>query len=205
MTVGAIILAAGAATRMGAPKQLLRYQGKTLIERCIWQALEARLDPVVVVVGAGAREIRAAITGQPVEVVENPAWQSGMGSSLNAGMRGLAETGAELKAVAVLLADQPRVLAEHLSAMRQLLQAGSVPAVAALYSGGLGVPAFFSRELFGALAGLPPEAGARQLLRGSGLQVAAYPLPEAAVDIDTPEDFARLQETREGEDAPVQG
>ncbi|HEY1950066.1 MAG TPA: hypothetical protein VGG97_23855, partial [Bryobacteraceae bacterium] len=68
----------------------------------------------------------------------------------------------------------------------------SALAVAAQYSGGLGVPAFFKRELFAALAGLPPEAGARRLLRQSGLHVSAYPLPEAAIDIDTPGDFAQL-------------
>ncbi|HEY1949728.1 MAG TPA: nucleotidyltransferase family protein, partial [Bryobacteraceae bacterium] len=164
---GAIVLAAGAATRMGAQKQLLRYRGLTLLEHCVGQALEAQLNPVIVVVGAGAPEVRAAIAAQPVEIVENPAWQSGMGSSLSAGMQRLLN--ARAAAVAVLLADQPRVLAEHLIAMRQLLETCSALAVAAQYSGGLGVPAFFKRELFAALAGLPPEAGARRLLRQSGL------------------------------------
>jgi molybdenum cofactor cytidylyltransferase len=189
---GAIVLAAGAATRMGAQKQLLRYRGLTLLEHCVGQALEAQLNPVIVVLGAGAHEVRAAIAAQPVEIVENPAWQSGMGSSLSAGMQRLLNTSANAAAAAVLLADQPRVLAEHLIAMRQLLETGSALAVAAQYSGGLGVPAFFKRELFAALAGLPPEAGARRLLRQSGLHVNAYPLAEAAVDIDTPEDFAQL-------------
>jgi molybdenum cofactor cytidylyltransferase len=191
---GAIVLAAGAATRMGAQKQLLRYRGLTLLEHCVGQALEARLNPVIVVVGAGASEVRAAIAAQPVEIVENPAWQSGMGSSLSAGIQSLLNTSAnaDTTAVAVLLADQPCVRAEHLIAMRQLLETGSASAVAAEYSGGLGVPAFFKRELFGALASLPPEAGARRLLRQSGLHVSAYPLPEAAIDIDTPEDFAQL-------------
>jgi molybdenum cofactor cytidylyltransferase len=190
--VGAIVLAAGSATRMGAQKQLLRYRGLTLLEHCVGQALEALLNPVVVVVGAAAPEVRAAIAAQPVEIAENPAWRSGMGSSLSAGMQCLLNTSADATAVAVLLADQPRVLAEHLIAMRQLLENDSALAVAAQYGGGLGVPAFFKQELFATLAGLPPEAGARRLLRESGLQVSAYPLPEAAVDIDTPEDFAQL-------------
>jgi molybdenum cofactor cytidylyltransferase len=190
--VAAIILAAGAATRMGAQKQLLRYRGLTLIERCIGQAIEARFHPIVVVVGAGAAEVRAAIAALPVEIVENPTWESGMGSSLQTGMQTLLRAAPDAAAVAVLLADQPRVLAEHLTAMRQSLETNSALSVAAEYSGGLGVPAFFKRELFPALSELPPEAGARRLLRDSGLQVNAYPLPEAAIDIDTPEDFARL-------------
>src|SRR5882757_4198756 len=147
-SVGAIILAAGAATRMGAQKQLLRYRGLTLLEQCIGQALEAHLHPVIVVIGAGAPDVRAAITARPVEIVENPAWQSGMGSSLSAGIQGILNASADVTAVAVLLADQPRVQAEHLSAMRRLLETGSALAVAAQYNGGLGVPALFKRELF---------------------------------------------------------
>ena len=190
--MAAIILAAGAATRMGAPKQLLRYRGLTLLEHCVGQALEAGLHPVIVVVGAGSSEVRAAIAAQPVEIVENPAWQTGMGSSLSAGMQSLLSTNANVPGVAILLADQPRVRAEHLNAMRQSLEAGNALAVAAHYNGGVGVPAFFKRDLFSALANLPPETGARRLLRESGLPVSAYPQPEAAVDIDTPADFAQL-------------
>jgi molybdenum cofactor cytidylyltransferase len=192
--VGAIVLAAGAATRMGAQKQLLHYRGQTLLERCIEQAVEAGLDPIIVVIGAGAPEVRAAISKQPVIIVENPAWQSGMGSSLSAGMRELRNISPRnpATAVAILLADQPRVKAEHLSAMRLLLETGNALAVAAEYSGGLGVPAFFKRELFATLVDLPPDVGARRLLRESGLKVSSYPLREAAIDIDTPEDFASL-------------
>ena len=105
---------------MGSQKQLLHYRGKTLVAHCIWQARQARLEPIIVVVGAGAHEIRAAIAAQPVEVVDNPHWRSGMGSSLSAGVRGLSEAATGVAAVAILLADQPHVLAEHLTAMRQL-------------------------------------------------------------------------------------
>jgi molybdenum cofactor cytidylyltransferase len=190
--VAAIILAAGAATRMGAQKQLLRYRGLTLIEHCIEQAFEARLHPIVVVLGAGALEISEAIHAKPVEIARNSAWQSGMGSSLHVGMQTLLKSPQDVSGVAILLADQPRVQAGHLIAMRQILESGGALAVAAQYNGGLGVPAFFDRELFPALLALPPEAGARHLLRNAGLEVSAYPLPEAAVDIDTPDDFARL-------------
>ncbi len=179
---------------MGAQKQLLKYRGKTLLEHCVGQALEADLNPIAVVVGAGAAEVKAAVAAYPVTIVENPAWESGMGSSLSCGLGALRKAGADIDAVAVLLADQPLVRAGHLSAMWHLLQTGANPAVAAQYSGGLGVPAIFKRELFEVLARLAPAAGARRLLRESGLAVTPYELPEAAVDIDTPEDFARLQQ-----------
>jgi CTP:molybdopterin cytidylyltransferase MocA len=193
LPVAAIILAAGAGVRMGKPKQLLPYRGRTLVEHAIEQAREAGFDPILVVVGAHSDEVRAAIATRPVEVVQNDFWQSGMGSSLSAAVRRLREIGTDSAAVAILLADQPRVMAEHLSGMRRLLATSASPIVAARYNNTVGVPALFKRELFASLAELPAEVGARQLLRDSGAKVTRYLLPEAAIDVDTPGDYAALQ------------
>jgi CTP:molybdopterin cytidylyltransferase MocA len=95
-------------------------------------------------------------------------------------------------AIAILVADQPLIEAKHLAAMRQLLFAAGGSIVAAQYSDTLGVPALFKPELFHALSSLAPEAGARTLLRNSDAKVIRFPLPQAAVDIDTPEDFERF-------------
>ena len=181
----AVILAAGAATRMGRLKQLLPYRGKPLVEHSIEQALAAGFDSVIVVVGAEADAVRAALSTQPVRVVENPDWHLGMGSSIRAGVEVLADA----QSVAILLADQPFVEARHLRDMQALLDAGTAPAVAAQYDGTLGAPALFKQELFGALRSLDPATGARSLLRAHAMP---FPLPEAAIDIDTPEDFAEL-------------
>jgi molybdenum cofactor cytidylyltransferase len=116
-----------------------------------------------------------------------------MGSSLVAGVEYLQAIESDSAALGVLLPDQPLVTAEHLSAMRTLLYTEQAPIVAAQYSGTFGVPAFFRREMFGLLRSLPPAAGARQLLRDFGKKVVAFPLPEAAVDIDTPDDLAALE------------
>ena len=189
MRIAAIILAAGAATRMGRLKQLLPYHGKTLVEHSVRNAMEAGFEPVIVVVGAEADSVTAAVAQQPVATVRNDAWPTGMGSSIAAGMRFLKDTA---DAVAILLADQPLVTSAHLIALANLLQTSGAPIAAAEYAGTLGVPALFKREIFRLLATLPPEAGARHLLRGSGSGIAACQLPEAATDIDTPEDFAAL-------------
>ncbi|HMJ62342.1 MAG TPA: nucleotidyltransferase family protein, partial [Bryobacteraceae bacterium] len=181
----AVILAAGAATRMGKLKQLLPYCEKTLIEHAVEQALAAGFDPVIVVVGAEADSVRAALASRPVLLVENSLWQLGMGSSIAAGVGALPEA----HAVAILLADQPLVEARHLREMQALLDSADAPVVAAQYNGTLGVPALFKRELFEALRSLDPATGARGLLRE---RAAPFPLPEAAMDIDTPEDFAEL-------------
>ena len=183
-----IILAAGAATRMGRWKQLLPYRGKTLVEHAVEQALAAKFDPVIVVVGAEAASVCAALSAQPVRLVENPRWHLGMGSSIAAGVEVLLD----VPSVAILLADQPFVEARHLREMQTLLDANTAPAVAAQYNGTLGVPALFKRELFGALQSLDPATGARALLRKHAVP---FLLPEAAIDIDTPEDFALLAAT----------
>lgn len=191
-SIAAILLAAGAATRMGRSKQLLRFQGKTLIERAITQAIDTQLNPVVVVVGAEAHAVRNAISALPVEIAENENWPAGMGSSITRGLERLRQISPDATAVAIVLADQPLVSAKHLSDMRQLLAAKEINIVAAEYNGGLGVPAFFKRELFPQLAALPPGSGARRILRDPGALVSSYLLPEAAIDIDTPADYAAL-------------
>jgi molybdenum cofactor cytidylyltransferase len=108
-------------------------------------------------------------------------------------MEQLQEANSHSGAVAILVADQPFVTADHLQHMRTLLYTESAPIVAAEYNGTLGVPALFRRELFATLASLPPDAGARHVLRDSGFDVTPFPLPDAAMDIDTPDDLAALR------------
>jgi molybdenum cofactor cytidylyltransferase len=177
---------------MGQLKQLLVYRGRTLLQHSIQQAIGAGFQPIVVVVGSNFQMVATSITGEPVKIVHNELWESGMGSSISAGMRVLLESDKVPGAVAILVADQPLVEAKHLAAMRELLSVEGSPIIAAQYGDTIGVPALFKRELFGALSSLPPEAGARRLLRSSDADVTPFPLPEAAVDIDTPEDFERF-------------
>lgn len=177
---------------MGRLKQLVRYGQRTFVQHSIQQAMDAGFAPIVVVVGAEAEAVRAAIAAQPVEIAESQNWRLGMGSSLAAGVQQLQQMPGHPAAVAILLADQPLVTANHLKEMRRRLYSQEAPIVAAQYSGTLGVPALFRRELFATLASLPPDAGARHVLRDAGFRVTAFPLPEAAVDIDTPEDLAAL-------------
>jgi molybdenum cofactor cytidylyltransferase len=190
--VAAIILAAGEARRMGQLKQLLTYRGRTLLEHSIDQAMSAGFEPVLVVLGSSSRVLRESLAGRPVEIVENDEWQTGMGSSVAAGMRALLKNGRVPSGVAMLVADQPLVEARHLVAMRNLLLGSEQSIVAAQYSGSLGVPALFKPELFQALSSLRPEAGARSLFRNPDASVTPFPLPQAAVDIDTPEDLERF-------------
>lgn len=188
MRVGAVILAAGAATRMGRIKQLLPYRGRTLVEHSISQAQQAGFAPVLVVLGAQAESVAEAIARTTAEVVINEAWQTGMGSSVTAGVKRMSG----VDAVAILLADQPCISATDLSAMHRILESSDAAVIAASYAGTVGVPAIFRAAVFPMLLQLAPDAGARALLRDKSLSVLHYGLPAAATDIDTPEDFAAL-------------
>lgn len=194
-----MILAAGAATRMGSLKQLLPYGEGTLLSHAIAQAQGADFDRVIVILGAQAGLIAPILERTTAEIVVNPRWDAGMGSSIRSGLKYLQDRGQRpsvLGVLGVLVADQPYVTAVHLIAMRKLLAESGSPAVAAEYDGHYGVPALFRRNVFPLLASLPPEAGARQLLRSKQISVAGFPLPEAAVDIDTPADFAKVEAVR---------
>jgi molybdenum cofactor cytidylyltransferase len=171
---------------MGCAKQLLVFRGRTLVEGAILRAQEAGFAPVVVVLGARADEVRLAVQRTTAEWVVNENWASGMGSSIKAG---LGKMPPDVDGVAVLLADQPFVTAEHL---REMARVFASPILAARYAGTLGAPALFGREVFSRLRALPDEAGARALLRGGDGDVREYDLPEGATDIDTPDDFAGL-------------
>ena len=189
----AIILAAGAATRMGRTKQLLSFGGSTLVRNAVEQAIGAGFDRIALVVGSHAAQVADAVAGLPIEIVRNQVWETGMGSSLVSGLQHILATGPIPDYVAILLADQPLVRASHLLAMRQITSQLQCPILAARYSETLGVPAFFHRALFSELEALPPSAGARHLLKLHSQNVTAFDLPEAATDIDTPADLSSLK------------
>ena len=195
----ALVLAAGASTRLGQPKQLVCYQGEPLLRRAVRLALGAGAGPVLAAVGAEAADCRAALSGLAVTVIENRDYASGMGSSLRAGLAELRELLPAPERLLLLVCDQPLLQPEHL---RQLLAAQPAGGIAAAqYNGHLGVPAVFAQTHFAALAAIQGDQGARSLLRS--LAVTPVPMPEAAIDIDTPGDLAALPAlASEGEKAP---
>lgn len=186
MKVGIIVLAAGGSSRMGSPKQLLPYRGKTLIRRAAETAVESNCNRVVVVIGNHAPEMRRELEGLAVSIVENPNWESGISSSIRAGLDELLKD--ELDGVVVMLCDQPFVTVDVLNN----LIASDRPIVASSYEATRGVPAFFSRELFPELAALTGDQGARRIILNHPDLVATVPFPDGAIDIDTPEAYDML-------------
>jgi CTP:molybdopterin cytidylyltransferase MocA len=190
-TTRAIILAAGASTRMGRPKALLRVDGQTLLERAVEQARKAGAEPLVVL-GADAERIRPHASG--IQVLVNPDWSRGMGTSVAWGIRALGEQPERALIVAV---DQPNVDAELLSRLVDACDE-TVDAAATRYeNGAVGVPTCFARSCFEALRELDADHGARKLLRSGELEVAEVEANGAGVDVDTPEEWRAFQESNE--------
>ena len=194
-----MILAAGSSSRMGAPKQLLRFGGETLLRRAAVAALGAGCRPVVVVTGAHAELSRGELQGLDVREVWNALWETGMGSSVRAGVGALLEADAGTAAVVLLLCDQPYVTPEVVAGLVDAHRATGRQVVASRYGGSYGVPALFGRPLFAELARLGGSSGAKQVIKRHAPEAHFVPFPEGEVDLDTPEDYSRLLSTHAGQ------
>ena len=191
-SIGIIILAAGASSRMNRPKQLLEFEGKTLLRRAVETALETVFLPVVVTLGANFKLMKPEIEDLPVEIVFNENWQSGLSSSIKAGIEKLLEIAPDIAAAVIALADQPFVTSNHLNLFAEKFVRTNCPVIAAGYSQTYGVPALFSREIFDDLHELSGDKGAKSMIEKHRRSLSTIALPEAAVDIDTPQDLAQL-------------
>ncbi|CAM3767445.1 nucleotidyltransferase family protein [Corallococcus sp. ZKHCc1 1396] len=187
MTVAVVLLAAGASSRLGQPKQLLIHEGVPLVRRAAQAALGA--GPVVVVLGARREAVAAELEGLRVRCVDNPDWARGQGSSLQAGLRALPP---DVDGMLVMLCDQLRVEAAHLRALVATFERTRAPIVASAYAGTRGVPALFSRAVFDELAALPPAEGARGLIARDPSRVVEVALAGGEEDVDTARDLSRL-------------
>ncbi|MBF9070252.1 nucleotidyltransferase family protein [Streptacidiphilus fuscans] len=191
-----LLLAAGGGRRMGnRPKALLPYRGRPMIEHALGVLRAGGCARIRVVLGASAEEVLRTAELGDAEVVLNPDWASGMGSSLRAGLDGL-DADLDADGVLVGLVDTPGVTAE---AVRRVLGSGAELA-AASYGGERGHPVYFARRFFAeAREGAVGDAGARALLRAHAGELVLVECGDVATpdDVDTPEQFAALRWGRE--------
>ncbi len=180
VTPAAIILAAGASTRLGHPKQLVRLANETLLDRTVRIAGEAGCTPIYVVLGASAADIQQHCALSGATILLNDQWQEGMASSIRLGVHALAVTAA---GAILLTCDMPAVTPSHLHAL-----ASTGTLTASRYAARNGVPAFFPRATFPQLLALTGDRGASALLASA----PSLDLPGGELDLDTPEDLARL-------------
>lgn len=174
--------------RMGAPKQLLRLGGKTLLERTLENVGASQAGEVVLVLGAGAEEIQKQISTPGLKVVINPYYQQGMGSSLRTGLSAVSP---KAQAALVVLADQPFVSPATLDALIAYHRAASPQIAIPLYRGFRGNPVLLDRSVFPELMTLSGDVGCRAIFGSHTEGIHKVPVDDIGVllDIDTAEDL----------------
>lgn len=186
--IGGLLLAAGGSSRFGSPKQLLQFQGRSLLRRAAESLIESQCNPVIVVLGGEIERSKTEIADLSLKIIVNEDWESGMSSSIRAGVQELLNIEPNLAAIIITLCDQPHVTAQDIDLLIDEFHQTKATVVAAEYGGTKGVPALFSCSLFDELLALKGDRGARQLIR-NGNDVATVKLAGAAFDIDTPDDL----------------
>jgi molybdenum cofactor cytidylyltransferase len=185
----AIVLAAGASSRFGSAKQLVRVAGRPLLHTAVARAAEVAGTAVSVVLGARAAELTPLLKHSQASVIINRDWREGLASSIRAGVARLPPS---CMAVLLTLVDQPAVTAEDLKRLVSAWRRQPDYIAAARYGTTTGVPAIFPRSTFPDLQSLRGDTGARALLQRNPDRVVRVPMASAALDIDTPEDLLKL-------------
>lgn len=185
-----VVLAAGASTRFGGTKQLVRVDGRPLLHTVVSRAVELAGHSVTVVLGAHAGELAPLLKHSPASVAVNRDWSEGIASSIR---EGVGHTPSTADGIMFVLADQAAVTTEDLRRLAGAWRRNPNSIAAAQYSGGVGVPAVFPRWCFRELNELRGDRGAQSLLQRHMDRLVRLAMPSAELDIDRPEDLLALE------------
>lgn len=192
---GIIILAAGASSRFGSPKQNLIYQGQTLLQRAVQTALTSlHCQKVIVVLGANESAIRPNISDQMVHITYNMHWQEGMASSIRLGVAEILRLEPQIKSIILMLCDQPFVDPFLLSQLTDKSEHSDCGIIASSYRDVVGAPALFDEKYFPELLQLKGHDGAKKIIEAHPDDTLTIPFPLGAIDIDTADDLERLNQ-----------
>ena len=187
-----IILAAGDSSRMGRPKQLLEYGGKSLLQRAIDSAGECRPDHLIVVLGSSFQQIKNEINTPGISIIENSNWESGIASSIIAGLNSLEDSTTGTDAAIIMTCDQPFADAKILKALITEQAGSGKLIVGSRYARTQGIPALFHRTIFPDLLSLKGDSGAKMLFEKYKDQASFVSFQNGGIDIDTSDDYKKL-------------
>lgn len=190
--IGVVILAAGASTRLGRPKQLLKYNNKSLLQNAIDAALQSIAGSVVVVLGANAEQVSNEINKSGINVLINKEWEEGMASSVRNGLNEILFFNSSTDAVIFMVCDQPFISAQVINDMIALQRKTGQPIVTCNYGEAIGPPALFHKSLFHELMELKGDAGARKIIQRHSSEVVTVLFEKGKIDIDTETDYNNL-------------
>ena len=189
--VAGVVLAAGSSTRMGRNKLFFDLDGETLLRRVVRRAIDAGLDPVLVVVGHEGARARAELAGLPCTPIDNPDHALGINRSLRTGISHVPE---RARAAVVMLADMPFVTSRMVAALVARYRGSTAPLVISAYGDVNAPPMLYDRRLFPELQRMEGEGCGRQVVRRHRHEAVALSWPSAALqDIDVPDDYERIR------------
>ncbi len=189
---GIILLAAGQSARLGKPKQLLNYKGKTLLEHSLQVAIETQLQPIITVLGANADLLKKSIEQFSTKVVINQQWSEGMASSIRCGMEELIRINPTIAGVIIMVCDQPYVTAKLLTDLVEKYKYSLKPIIASSYKNNIGTPALFDKTIFALLLSLKGDSGAKKIMKSNPDWVETVSFLFGEIDIDTTGDYDLL-------------
>lgn len=188
-----IILAAGSSSRMGRPKQLLKWKNTTLLGHAITTSKALPTSKIIVVLGANYDRIYAEIKQYEIDILENKDWKSGLGKSIATGVSSIVRNEPDCDGVLFLLPDQPLIEAAYLRSLIDEFNAGKSQIIATSYdNGNRGVPVLIDKFYFRELALLNDDKGAKSILHKYSENVSRLDAGHNVADIDTLQDYERL-------------
>lgn len=191
METGILILAAGNSSRLGEPKQLLNFKGKSLLRHVAEESLKTT-DSVVVVTGSAHSEISQEIVNLKVKIIDNVNWNEGMGSSIQIGFKELLNSFPTIENCIISVCDQPYIVAEIFSDLIQMQKDSQRGIVASKYADTLGTPVLFTKKYFEDLSNLSGKEGAKKLVQKFKDDTAEINFEKGEIDIDTQNDYQQL-------------
>lgn len=189
---GILILAAGNSSRLGEPKQLLTYKNNSLLANVVGQASLISETKILVVTGAKKELIQPILVGMNVEFIENPQWETGMGSSIAVGTTAILENCSSLESIIITVCDQPHVSASTFHSLIEAFNKENKGMVASRYENTFGTPVLFGATYFDVLKELKGHEGAKKILQQNLSDTIYIDFPRGIVDIDTKEDYQNL-------------
>lgn len=184
-----VVLAAGKASRMGKPKQLLPVKNHSLIEEVLQTANKINCLGITCVLGANYERIKPVLDTYSVNTVINPEWESGLSSSISIGISTAVQHKPQTKRILLLLADQPHISIKDLQQMIRQSSSGDEQIIASDYGGFYGVPVLFSEKHFLKFKNLKGDSGAKEFLNDPNQLVIPCTSQPHLQDIDTPADY----------------
>ena len=190
---GIIVLAAGKSSRLGNIKQLLLFNGKTLLQHVIDGATVTGARPVVVIAGANANMVTTSIRNvSKLDILINENWELGISSGIVAGVHHIMSLSHSIRKIIIAVCDQPFVSSALFEQLDQTQEKTGKPIVACTYADTIGTPALFTLKYFDQLLSLEGDEGAKKILKNNRADVATVDFPKGDIDIDTQKDYELL-------------